>query len=112
MWVHWSAGAHLRHNRMMARFPLLLVVPLMLLGSAIACDGFGSVACDDDVDCGDGGVCGSEGFCLAGEGEGVTAEEMEAYRMTKARADDPMLAFKGKQKDGEQGAGGGGYDYV
>ena len=33
---------------------------------------------------------------LRGEGEGndMTPEEMEAYRMKKMRADDPMLKFK------------------
>ena len=30
---------------------------------------------------------------LAGAQEEVTPEEMEAYRMTRARADDPMAAF-------------------
>ena len=35
--------------------------------------------------------------------EEVTAEDMEAYRLQRQRAEDPMLAFK-KKKDG--------YDYV
>ncbi len=30
----------------------------------------------------------------------VTAEEMEAYRMPKARAEDPMNAFKSGAADG------------
>lgn len=34
----------------------------------------------------------------------MTAEDMEAYRMTKQRAEDPMLAFKKKDDRG--------YDYV
>jgi hypothetical protein len=42
---------------------------------------------------------------LGGEGE-VTAEDMEAYRLTKQRTEDPMLAFKKKDDDS------GGYDYV
>ncbi len=36
----------------------------------------------------------------------VTAEEMEAYRMTKARAEDPMNAFK------QQPVAADGYDLV
>lgn len=43
---------------------------------------------------------------LGGEEE-VTAEDMEAYRLTKQRMEDPMLAFK-KKDDGS----GGGYDFV
>ncbi len=44
---------------------------------------------------------------VAGGDEEVTAEDMEAFRMTRKRADDPMLAFK-KTSDKD----GGGYDYV
>lgn len=46
---------------------------------------------------------------LAGQAEAeVTPEEMEAYRLKKARGDDP-LAFINKEK-GDKGADG--YDYV
>ena len=40
-----------------------------------------------------------------GGADGVTNEEMEAYRMRKARAEDPMELAK-------QSGDGGGYDYV
>jgi pre-mRNA-processing factor SLU7 len=38
---------------------------------------------------------------LAG-GEQVTAEDMEAYRLTRARADDPMAAYLNRREDGEE----------
>ena len=40
---------------------------------------------------------------LAGSSAGVTDEEMEAYRLRKARADDPMA---------QSGAAQNGYDFV
>lgn len=40
------------------------------------------------------------------DADGVTNEEMEAYRMRKARADDPMELAK------QSGGAAGGYDYV
>lgn len=43
---------------------------------------------------------------LASGNEGVTDEEMEAYRMRKAREDDPL------QQAMKKGEAGGGYDYV
>ena len=42
----------------------------------------------------------------AAQSDEVTAEEMEAYRMTKARAEDPMDAFK------QQPVAADGYDLV
>jgi pre-mRNA-processing factor SLU7 len=36
---------------------------------------------------------------LAGAQEEVTPEEMEAYRMTRTRADDPMAAFLSADSD-------------
>lgn len=44
------------------------------------------------------------------EEEEVTPEEMEAYRLRKARGEDP-LAFMQASKEGTVG-GGAGYDYV
>lgn len=43
---------------------------------------------------------------LAGSGNGVTDEDMEAYRLRKARADDPMA------RQVASTAGQNGYDYV
>ncbi len=45
-------------------------------------------------------------FVAAVQSDEVTAEEMEAYRMTKARAEDPMNAFK------QQPVVADGYDLV
>ena len=42
----------------------------------------------------------------AAQSDEVTAEEMEAYRMTKARAEDPMSAFQ------QQPMAADGYDLV
>lgn len=41
---------------------------------------------------------------IAGSNAGVTDEEMEAYRLRKARADDPMAQAAGSTQNG--------YDYV
>lgn len=54
-----------------------------------------------------GGASGSGYHGLAGDSTNVTAEDMEAYRRHRSRADDPMqrMAAAG-------GAGAGGYDMV
>ena len=49
-------------------------------------------------------VCQSH--VAAAQSDEVTAEEMEAYRMTKARAEDPMNAYK------QQPVAADGYDLV
>ena len=57
------------------------------------------------------------GFNSLGANAEVTAEEMEAWRLKRARADDPLNKVKEGEPaagDGDGGAGGGagGYDYV
>lgn len=57
---------------------------------------------------------------LRGDDVEVTAEDMEAYRLTKDRGDDPLTFIKRQKKghDGSEGSEGGdgkgtaGYDYV
>lgn len=46
---------------------------------------------------------------LDAAGENVTAEEMEAFRLKKARADDPLTQL---EADGAAPKGTGGYDYL
>ena len=52
------------------------------------------------------------GYNAAGsEGLDVTEEEMEAFRLKRVRADDPMAAF-GSAAAGGGGSAPGGYDFV
>ncbi len=52
------------------------------------------------------------GFNSLKEDFNVSAEDMEAYRLKRSRAEDPMAAIEAAKAAKKDGGGGDGYDFV